>query len=205
MRALLWSVLVGSVALVMTATTPSQAEARWWGRRAWSGYGRFGWWRPGWGGYYPSAPLYPGLYAYPYFGYPLYGYYPPYGYNPTANYASMSTVSSPAAASSNEDSEAQLPHPTGGVLAPPANAGVIRLHVPDEFATVTFNGHAIDSIGTTRIYVTPDLEPGKSLRYEIKVSGFRRNQRTIHEALVEARPGQINTVDFTRVAARAAR
>jgi uncharacterized protein (TIGR03000 family) len=194
---------MGSVVLMVTAATPSQTEARWWSRPGWGGgpygYGPFGWWRPGWGAYYPYAPFYPGLYGYPYYGYPLYGYYPPVGST------SLSTVASTAGVSNNDNGETQLPQPAGDVLVPPADAGVIRLHVPDQFADVTFNGHPVSSIGTARTYVTPNLEPGKSLSYTIKVSWLRGDQRMSHEAVVEARPGQINTVDFARAVSRATR
>jgi hypothetical protein len=56
----------------------------------------------------------------------------------------------------------ELPHPAGDVRVPPADAAVIRLRVPDQFAAISFNGQSVSSIGTRRTYVTPinDVEGG---------------------------------------------
>jgi uncharacterized protein (TIGR03000 family) len=202
MRALFSTILLVGAGLIVTATEASRAQAGWLLRSGGGsryGYGRFGFGRAGWGGYrfYPGLGGY-GYYgssSYPYYGYPPYPYYayPLYGYYPPANYASMSTAAG-APEPSHGTQETQLPHPAGDVLVPPANAGVIRLHLPDQFADVTFNDQAVSSIGTTRTYVTPDLEPGERARYDIKVSWLRGNQRASRETVVEVRPGQINTV-----------
>jgi uncharacterized protein (TIGR03000 family) len=200
MRALFWTFLMGSAALIVTLTAAPQAEARW-GRFGWGWHGGYGFKYPRWGGYYPGGayadpPYYAGLYGYPYYGYPPFGYYAP------GNYASMSTVPSLTSGGRYNSAQAQLPQPAGDVSVAPANAGVIRVLVPDEFADVTFDGYNVSSIGTRRTYVTPNLEPGKSFRYEIKASWLRGNQRTSRQAVVAARDGQISTIDFRREVAK---
>jgi uncharacterized protein (TIGR03000 family) len=94
--------------------------------------------------------------------------------------------------------QAELPHPAGDVKVAPADAAVIRLRVPRRFAAVSFNGQSVSSIGTTRTYVTPKLEGGKSSSYEIKVTWSTGNGQKTMEKVVAARPGQISTADFTR-------
>jgi len=96
--------------------------------------------------------------------------------------------------------ETELPHPTGDIRVAPADAGVIRLRVPDRFAEILFNGKNISSIGTTRTFVTPNLPPGETDHYKIKVTWGRGNQRRSLEQAVEVRPGQVATLDMTRPA-----
>jgi uncharacterized protein (TIGR03000 family) len=94
--------------------------------------------------------------------------------------------------------QGELPHAAGDVRVAPANAAVIRLRVPQQFATVSFNGQSVSSIGTTRTYVTPNVEAGSSWSYEIKATWGTGNRQTTREKVVEARAGQISTADFTR-------
>jgi uncharacterized delta-60 repeat protein/uncharacterized protein (TIGR03000 family) len=70
------------------------------------------------------------------------------------------------------------------------------------YTDVSFNGYNVSSIGIRRSYVTPNLETGKSLRYEIKASWLRGDQRTNRRAVIETRAGKISTVDFRREVAR---
>jgi uncharacterized protein (TIGR03000 family) len=94
--------------------------------------------------------------------------------------------------------QAELPHPAGDVRVAPADAAVIRLRVPDQFATVFFNGQSVSSIGTKRTFVSPNGEPGKSWTYEIRATWTAGNRQMTREKVVEARAGQISTADFTR-------
>src|SRR5258708_6437875 len=109
MRSLFLSIALGIAALALTATLPSQVEARpWrggWGgpHRSWGGRGwnsRWGWggrgWYPGWGwgGYYPYGAFY----------YPGYPYYPNYGmYYPTNDYEPPTDSSAGASSDSLSD------------------------------------------------------------------------------------------------------
>jgi uncharacterized protein (TIGR03000 family) len=154
----------------------------WGGGTYWGG--GYGGWRGGrngygWVPYYSSAHLY----------YPSsYPYYPDYGsYHP-----SSVTQSSLYAISNSEGSlHAELPHPTG-TTNPPPDAGLIRLRVSDKFAQVFFNGQEVSSVGTTRAYVTPELQAGTH-KYAVKVS-WRQITR---EKTIEVARGRVSDVDFT--------
>jgi uncharacterized protein (TIGR03000 family) len=150
-----------------------------------------------------------------YGGYGLGGGYGPYGgYGAGSGYGAggaygagsgdygLSTYAMGSTVPSSDSQQVEVPHRTGDISVAPANAAGIRLYLPDESATVSFNGQTVSSIGTTRTYVTPNLEAGKSLRYEIKVTWGSGDQQTSMEKVVEARAGQIATADFTRVSAR---
>jgi uncharacterized protein (TIGR03000 family) len=94
--------------------------------------------------------------------------------------------------------QVEVPHPTGDSLVAPPNAGVIQLHIPDQFAVVSFNGQPVSSVGTTRTYVTPNLESGQSGRYEIKATWGTGDQQVSKERVVKLRAGQVRTTEFTR-------
>jgi uncharacterized protein (TIGR03000 family) len=196
MRSLfLWTVL-GITALGLVATLPSQASAR---PPRWGGWR--GGYRPSWGGrywygrravYYPyAASFYP--------GYAM--YYPPYAYYPPADYwagASLSSVPD-SQFSSFGSAQAELPHPTGGAPVAPSDAGVIQLRVPDKFAQVSFDGQSTSSIGTTREYITPILQAGKTYHYTITATWDQGDQQKTMQRTVDIGRGQIRTVDFTAV------
>jgi uncharacterized protein (TIGR03000 family) len=92
----------------------------------------------------------------------------------------------------------ELPHPTGDSTVAPPDAGVIQLQIPDQFGVVTFNGQPVSSVGTTRTYVTPYLEAGRTERYEIRATWNVGNQQGSREQVVEVRAGHVSTADFTR-------
>jgi uncharacterized protein (TIGR03000 family) len=94
--------------------------------------------------------------------------------------------------------QSELPHPAGDVKVAPADAAVIRLRVPDQFATVSFNGQSVSSIGRTRTYVTPNLASGNVRSYEIKATWSTATGQKSAEKVVDARPGQISSANFTR-------
>jgi uncharacterized protein (TIGR03000 family) len=81
-------------------------------------------------------------------------------------------------------------------VAPP-DAGLIRLQVPDQFAVVSFDGQQTSSVGTTRTYVTPLLEAGKTYHYKVTASWGQAGQQVTQEKTVDVARGQISTVDFT--------
>jgi uncharacterized protein (TIGR03000 family) len=196
-RSLFLSSVLGIAVLGVTATLPSQASAR---HGGWRG-GRVGWRRGWWAGrsWYPGRVNY---YPYGAFYYPNYGaYYPPYAYYPPADYSAGSSFHSvpDSGLSGVGSAQAELPHPTGGAAVPPPDAGLIRLQVPDEFAKVSFNGETTSSVGTTREYVTPPLQAGKTYRYEITVSWGQGDQQATKQRTVEIARGQTRAVDFSPV------
>ena len=76
-------------------------------------------------------------------------------------------------------------------MAPP-DAGLIQLRIPDKFAQVYFNGQEVSSVGTTRAYVTPELQAG-TYHYTVRASWGQTTQ----EKTIEATQGRVSEVDFT--------
>jgi uncharacterized protein (TIGR03000 family) len=156
-------------------------------------------WYAGRGLYYPYAGSYnPGYASY----YPLYAYYPPYGYYPPADYSEeVSLASVPDYQTGGISSaRADQPLPTGGPPIAPPDAGLIQLQVPDQFAEVTFNGQSVSSVGSTREYVTPPLQTGKTYHYTIAVTRGQGDRQKTMQRTVDIAAGQIRALDFTAVA-----
>jgi uncharacterized protein (TIGR03000 family) len=163
----------------------------WWRIYPWSPYNA--WRNPYW---YP-----PYNYNYPYPPYQAGGYY----YPPVTTYSSGYSGMVPPeldGVPSEPQQQVVIPHPTGALRAPPPNAAVIRVYVPNEFATVLFDGVKSSSVGTTRYYVTPDLQPGKQYTYAISTTFDRNGQSKTEERTITVAPGQTTVVDFNREAAK---
>jgi uncharacterized protein (TIGR03000 family) len=182
-----------------TRTVPFAWEAQWWQNPSW----RWQMHGPSSAGMYPqtaysSAPVYQMPYV-------TNMYYPPNFSSqsslrtgtPNSGYGSYPPPESARTGSSQK--QAELPHPAGNVKVAPADAGVIRMQVPDELATVSFNGRSVSSIGKERDFVTPDLGPGEKLHYDIAVNWGRGGQRTTVERAVDVGPGQIVALDFPQM------
>jgi uncharacterized protein (TIGR03000 family) len=160
------------------------------------------WWR-----IYPWSPYNYGRNPYNPIRYPYYEPYPvyvpnymPYSYSApvTYNVTSPPPYQEPVYGASDSPQQVLVPHPSGGVTTPPADAAVIRLYIPDEFGQVSFDGVKTSSIGTTRYYVTPSLPGDKSLRYVV-TARFRRGGETVsEERTVRVSPGKTTVVDFNK-------
>jgi len=150
------------------------------------------WWR-----IYPWSPYNYGRNPYNPIIYPYvqpYPVYTPY-YAPTG--APVGSVYDPPVYGHNDaPRQVLVPHPSGGVTVPPPDAAVIRLYIPDRFGEVSFDGVKTSSIGTTRYYVTPDLESQKSLRYKVTARFARGGQTVTEERTVSVSPGKTSEVDF---------
>jgi uncharacterized protein (TIGR03000 family) len=81
--------------------------------------------------------------------------------------------------------------------SPPPGAALIRLSVPDQFADVWFDGTQTSSVGTTRYYVTPELED-KQYHYQVKARWRRNGQLVTEERQIDVGPNKTTVVDFTR-------
>jgi uncharacterized protein (TIGR03000 family) len=155
------------------------------------------WWR-----IYPWSPYNYGRnpynpIVYPYVQpYPVYQPYYDYGGGPPQ----PSYYDAPAAGAADSAQQVLVPHPSGGVATPPADAAVIRLYIPDQFGTVAFDGVKTSSIGTTRYYVTPSLPGDKSLSYTVTANFQRDGQRVSDERAILVSPGKTTVVDFTKPA-----
>jgi uncharacterized protein (TIGR03000 family) len=83
------------------------------------------------------------------------------------------------------------------VKVPPPNAGLIRVQLPDAFATVMFDGQKVSSTGTTRNFVTPELTDGQSASYLVTMVVHRDGQQTLKQRQVNVTAGTTTVVDFT--------
>ena len=126
-------------------------------------------------------------YAYPE-PYPVYTPGPDYGAGPVGQGPAIAPTSPQEA----------IPEPTGPITTPPANAALIEIRVPAEFAQVWFDNEASSSIGTMRYYITPDLPPGKECHYDVKASWNVNGQTSTQERKITVQAGQITRVDFTK-------
>jgi uncharacterized protein (TIGR03000 family) len=132
---------------------------------------------------------YPWPYPYPY-PYPV-----PYpvpsdpGYTVVNNYYTPSD--DPSQSATGEQSTTVLPPPK-------SNQGVVAIKLPTTAAVVWIDGHKIDSgLSATRVYTTPDLEPGHDYGYTVKAQWVRRGSNVTQERQVSVAAGKTTVVDFT--------
>jgi uncharacterized protein (TIGR03000 family) len=159
------------------------------------------WWRTyPWSPYkYGRNPYNPIVYPYvaPYPAYYPYYSAPPVTYNVTPP--------GPAFGAADPARQVLVPHPSGPVATPPADAAVIRLDIPDRFGQVSFDQVKTSGIGTTRYYVTPSLPGGKPLTYVVTASFRRDGQAVSEERTVKVSPGTTGVVDFRKPETAAAK
>jgi uncharacterized protein (TIGR03000 family) len=157
----------------------------WWRIYPWSAYNAWRniYWYPPYNTNYPFPP------AAAYGGYAAPAYYP-------ASYPSFAPAEEDGPPEMSPPAQPQVPHPTGALKAAPPDAAVVRLEVPDRFATVTFDGQKVSSVGTTRYYVTPALKSGASQQYTISAVINLDGRQTTVERRVAVAPGQMVSVDL---------
>jgi uncharacterized protein (TIGR03000 family) len=102
----------------------------------------------------------------------------------------LGTGRTPPAGSPSEAAQSEAPHPTAGAVVAPADAGFIRLLVPDRFADVTFNGQSVSNVCKTRDYLTPALQPGQTYRYTITVAWGQGDQQKTVQRTIDIARGQ---------------
>jgi uncharacterized protein (TIGR03000 family) len=166
-----------------------------WASQAWAfpppGLRPFGLLAPGW---WSARNARVGAAAY-YYGYgaPYYGDpgldYP--GYYPAETNSTTTDYSYPGS------SQSGLPHPTGNSAVAPRDAGLIQLRLPYQFAEVSFDGQKVSSAGTTRTFMTPQLQQGENYRYLITVTWVQEGRLTTKEKTIAVRAGTVSSADFT--------
>ena len=135
------------------------------------GYGGYGYgiglgWPGYWGG--SSYGAYDG--GYPYSNYPY-----------TANYYSNATQTGYA-------EEADMP-------AMQRNIAHVRVLVPAG-AKISFDGTDTEQTGTERVFVTPELQPGRSYKYEVRAHWMVGDKETTQTRQVTFHAGDGVTVTF---------
>lgn len=90
-------------------------------------------------------------------------------------------------------------HPITSVLPPPKpNTAVVAINLPTTAAVVWIDGHKLESgLAVTRVYTTPDLEPGHTYQYMVKAQWVQRGDNVSQERTVSVEPGKTTVVDFT--------
>jgi uncharacterized protein (TIGR03000 family) len=152
---------------------------------------------PGWDWrrIYPYSPYNYGRNPYNPIVYPA--YYPYYSTPPLA-YDVTPPDAEPAYGAADSAQQVLVPNPSGALSAPPADAAVIRLYIPDRFGQVAFDQVKTSSVGTTRYYVTPSLPGDKPLTYVVTANFSRDGQAVSEERTVKVSPGQTSVVDFNK-------
>jgi uncharacterized protein (TIGR03000 family) len=190
-RPLLFALLSGLALLVLS--DPAHAQYRM-GRRAAFPPNRmpgWDWWR-----IYPWSPYNYGRNPYNPIVYPYYDPYPPYPPPYSYGAPSESPYDEPRWGAADAEQQVLVPQPSGEMKVAPKDAAVIRLYIPDRFGEVFFDGKKSSSVGTTRYYVTPDLEKTKDWQYVVKAR-FQKDGRTVtEEQTIQVSPGKTVQVDF---------
>jgi uncharacterized protein (TIGR03000 family) len=90
-------------------------------------------------------------------------------------------------------------HPITSLLPPPqANKAVVAINLPTTAAVVWIDGQKLESgLNATRVYTTPELEPGHKYQYMVKAEWVQRGQNVSEERGVSVEPGKTTVVDFT--------
>jgi uncharacterized protein (TIGR03000 family) len=71
--------------------------------------------------------------------------------------------------------------------------------LPDPQATVLFDGRPTTSTGAERSYHTPDLAPGGSYQYKLRVTWMQDGNQVSQERVVSVTPGRTTDVVFSRL------
>jgi uncharacterized protein (TIGR03000 family) len=140
-------------------------------------------------------PPYPPYRPWPY-PYPIPYPYPvpyPYPYDPANTY--VNNYYQPPA-----DSGLGYNPPTTTALPPPkSNQAVICVVLPTTAAVVWVDGEKKESgLSSTRVFTTPDLEPGHNYYYTIKAQWVQVGENVSQERLAVVSAGKTTVVDFTK-------
>ena len=168
-------------------------------------YGRNPWGGTGWSGYV-GQPYYGGF-GQPYYGGGWYGGYPAYGWGRT--YATPGwTYSYPSTGyysgsgyypSGSYYTGMPQTYGTAGYQAsyhePSSNQALLRVSVPDTAARVWVEGQPTQQMGTSRVFVSPPLEPG-TYHYNVKASWMENGREVTREQKVTVEPGREVAVNF---------
>jgi uncharacterized protein (TIGR03000 family) len=126
-------------------------------------------------------------YGWPYssyysYDYPSYYSYPSYGYADT--YPRVSSYYEPMA-----DSSYSMRSPSRARL---------DIQLPDPNADLLIQGQRMNAMGNQRIFVSPNLESGKTYTYTITFRSNASGQLQDDTRQIEVRAGSSASVDFTR-------
>jgi len=150
-----------------------------------------------------QRPMYSPYYS-PYYYYPP-SYYPfepppnPFHYPSAYNRGSQTEYTRPAAP--YKASASDMPTVSGPLPAPPPGTAMLRVEVPQTWATVRINGRDTDSMGKRRYFVTPRLKEGQAYRYTVSATWKLSDGSPVsQEQVITVASGETPKVDLTRAA-----
>jgi uncharacterized protein (TIGR03000 family) len=165
------------------------------------GYSSYGGYTPSYGSYYPQSY---GSY------YPQsYGSYYPQSYSPYSSAGYGSGYSPYSGSYGTTQNTNPGPTPSGdqyyggnsGIAPMPASAekvAHIEVVVPDAAAKVWLNGYQAQGKGSTRYFNSPELTPGTTFSYTIRVAWNESGQSQAKDRVVYVTAGAQLVVDFTQ-------
>jgi uncharacterized protein (TIGR03000 family) len=192
----------------LVALSASPAKAGWWPGYGYGGYwpaysyywgGYYGYYPGYWGNYYSYSPYYYSYYpTYSYYTYPdYYAYYTPSYYTYPTYAASPVYYSADAVVAAPTTSSYRSFYPPETIAAGPAlNEAEIRVRTAPD-AAIAFDGHPTVQTGSFRTFSTPDLRPGKSYSYEVKVRWIQNGSPVERTRTVAVAAGETVDVDLT--------
>jgi uncharacterized protein (TIGR03000 family) len=180
-------------ASVVALAAASSASASWPGYYGWGGWR--GAYSPyyGWSGYHGYSPWYRSNYYPSYYSYypSYYSYYPSYTAYAPAYAVPQAVVTAPSGSTSRS-----FYPPSGLASTPPANEATVVVRTAPA-AELWFNGVETTQTGAVRTFATPELRPGESYSYEIKVRWVEDGKYIERTRKVVVAPGQKVEVDLT--------
>jgi uncharacterized protein (TIGR03000 family) len=94
--------------------------------------------------------------------------------------------------------QGNYPAPAAHKQVASGNHAQVTVRVPTPYAELWFDGHKLDTSGTTREFQTPDLPHGQDVTYVVRAVWARRGQALSEERTVTVHAGQTALVDFTK-------
>jgi uncharacterized protein (TIGR03000 family) len=90
--------------------------------------------------------------------------------------------------------------PSTALLPPgPANLSILAVNLPTTAAVVWIDGNKMSSgLSATRVYTSPELEPGHDYYYKVKAQWVRRGDNVTQTRTVKVAAGTTTVVDFNK-------
>ena len=82
---------------------------------------------------------------------------------------------------------------TDGVAADRAR---IRVNVPSQDAKIWFQGVSTEKVGTSRLFLSPELASGRSFSYLVRCSWTEENRENVRQQRIVVQAGRETLVDF---------
>jgi uncharacterized protein (TIGR03000 family) len=185
-------------ASVVALATATSASAGWWPGYygSGSGYGGYSPYYYNAGNYYGYSPYWNSYYSYyPYFS-TYYPYYSSYSYPAYYTYSPTYTVPTTVATVPTTSSYQSF-YPSERAVSPPAGDEAVVVVRTDPSARLWFDGVLTSQTGTIRTFGTPELKPGKTFKYDVKVRWMENGVPVDRSRTISVGAGEKVVVDLT--------